>query len=60
MIVEKIESSCEQFSPVSTCLCQKYIKFYFQNLGNVREDKNGSRWTTFDFNNVNKNFVIFS
>ena len=33
----------EQFSPVSTCLCTKYIKFRFQNIRNFREDKKGSR-----------------
>ena len=32
------ESSCEQLGPVSTCLCTKYTKFCFQNLGNGRED----------------------
>ena len=25
--LRKIESSCEQFSSVSTCLCPNYIKF---------------------------------
>ena len=25
------------------CLCPKYIKFSFQNLGICRKDKNGSR-----------------
>ena len=53
---KKIESSWEQFSPVSKCLCQKYIEFCFQKMGNVREDKNGRRWTTFGFNNENRNF----
>ena len=47
----KIESSCEQFNLFSKCLCPKYIKFYFQNWGNVKKDKNGRRWTTFGFNN---------
>ena len=27
---KKIESSWEQFSPVPTCLCPKYIKFCFK------------------------------
>ena len=45
----KIESSGEKFST-------KYIKFSFQNSGNVREDKNLRRWTTFGFNNKNKSF----
>ena len=39
----KVASSCEQFGPVFTSLCPKYIKFYFQNLKNGREDKNGCR-----------------
>ena len=47
--LKKIESSCEQFSPVSTCLRPKYIKFCSSNLRNVIEDKNGRSWTTFDF-----------
>ena len=28
---------------VSTCLCLKYIKFYFQNLRNCRVNENGRR-----------------
>ena len=36
--LKKVASSCEQFGPVSTCLCPKYITFRFQNLGNGRED----------------------
>ena len=36
------------------CLCGKYIKFSFENLGNVREDKNTRRWTTFGFENEKK------
>ena len=56
--LRKIESSCEQFSQVSTCLWQKYIKFCFHNLGNVK-GKNRCRWTTFGFNNKKKNFGIF-
>ena len=39
----KVTSSCEQLAPVSACLCPKYIKFCFQNLGNGREDKNRRR-----------------
>ena len=54
----KIESSCEQFSPVSTCLCPRYIKFCFQNLGIVREVKNWGRCTTFGFNNE-KYFLVY-
>ena len=38
-------------------LCPKYIKFCLQNLGNVREDINGRRWTTFGFDNEKKNSV---
>ena len=38
--LRKVESSGEQFCPASTCLCLKYIKIFFQNLGNGREDKN--------------------
>ena len=41
--LRKVASLCEQIDPVSTFLCPKYIKFYFQNLGNVRKDKNGLR-----------------
>ena len=52
--MRKLESPCEQFFPVSTCLCPKYIKFRFQNLGKVREDKKGRKWTAFGFNNENK------
>ena len=44
----------DQFSPVSTCLYTKYIKFCFQNIRNVREDKNGRRWITFGFNDEKK------
>ena len=51
--LREIESSCEKFSLVSTFLCPKYLKFYFQNLGNVRKGENGRRWTTFGFNNKN-------
>ena len=42
---------------VSTYLCLKYIKFYFQNLGNGREDKNVRRWTTFGFE-IEKNSIL--
>ena len=55
----KIESSWEQFNPVSTCLCPKYIKFCFRNLENVREEKNGNR-CTFGFNNETKCPVHFA
>ena len=57
--LRKIESSCEEFGPVSTSLCPKYIKFCFQNLGNVRVDKNGGRWTTYGFNNEKEFSVYF-
>ena len=43
MLEKSIASLCEQLGPVSTCLCQEYIKFCFQNLGKGREDKNGCR-----------------
>ena len=56
----KVESSCEQFSPVSTCLCPKYIKCSFQNLENVREDKNGRRWTILILIMKNKFSVYFA
>ena len=39
--LKKVGSLCEQFGPVSTCLCPKYKKFYFYNLGKGKEDKNG-------------------
>ena len=54
-----MEPSREQFIPVSTCLCPKYIKFCFQNLGNVREDKNERRCTTFGFDNGTNISKIF-
>ena len=38
--LRKVGSSCEQFGPVSTCLCPKYIRFCQRN---VREDKNEIR-----------------
>ena len=38
-----MESPCEQIGPLSTFVCQKYIKFSFQNLENGREDENGRR-----------------
>ena len=50
----------EQVGPVSTFLCQKYIKFLFQNFGNCREGENGCRQTTFGFGNGKKNYEIFS
>ena len=37
--LRKVVSSCEKLGLVSTVLCSKYIKFYFQNLGNGREDE---------------------
>ena len=37
--MRKVVSSCEQLDSVSTCLCRKYIKFCFQNLGNDKEGK---------------------
>ena len=36
--LKEITNSCEQFVPASTYLRSKDIKFYFQNLGNGRED----------------------
>ena len=36
--LRKEASSCEQFGTLSTCLCPKYIKFYFSNLDNSKED----------------------
>ena len=41
--LRKVASLFKQFGPVSTCLCPKYIKFFFQNLRNDREDENGYR-----------------
>ena len=41
--LRKVVIPCEQFGLVSTCLCSKYMKFRFQNLGNGREDENGNR-----------------
>ena len=41
--LRRVVRSCKQLGPVSTCLCPKYIKFCFQNLGNSREDENGRR-----------------
>ena len=38
--LRKVAISYEQYGPVSTCLCTKYIKCCFQNLRNGREDKN--------------------
>ena len=43
LLLEKVASLCEQFGPVSTCLCPKYINICFHNLGNGKEDKNGRR-----------------
>ena len=41
--LKKVASLCEELGPLSTCLCPKYIKFFFQNLGNGREDENVRR-----------------
>ena len=41
--LKQVASLCKQFGPVSTCLCPKYIKFCFQNLGNGKKDKNRRR-----------------
>ena len=49
--LRKVTSSCEQLRPVFTCLCLKYIKFCFRNLGNGREDENRRKRTTFVFDN---------
>ena len=51
-----MKSSCKQFSPVSTCLRSKYIKFCFENLGNSRKDENGRRYTNSGLDNKRKNF----
>ena len=56
MIIEESDRLCEQLGPVSICLCPKFIKFCFPNLGNGRKDKNEGRWTTFSFENEKKNF----
>ena len=55
----KVASLCEKFSPVSTCLCPKYIKFCFQNLRIGRKDKNECRKTTFCLDEENKFVDIF-
>ena len=39
--LRKEASSCEQFGPLSRCLCSKYENFCFQDLGNGRKDGNG-------------------
>ena len=57
--LRKVESSCKQFDLVSTCLCQKYVKFYFQNLGNGREDRNGRREIIIGSDNEKKISDIF-
>ena len=41
--LRKVASLNVQLGPVSTCLCPKYIKFSFGNLGKGRENKNGGR-----------------
>ena len=35
--LRKVAGSCEQFGPVSTCLCPEYIQFCSQNLRNGKE-----------------------
>ena len=52
--LRKVANSYEQFGPVSTCFCPKYIKCCFQNSRNSWEDNNRRRWTTFGFDNGNK------
>ena len=49
------------FSDFSQCtrLCPKYIKCCFQNLRNGRDDENGSKQTTFGFDNEKKMSKIF-
>ena len=42
--LRKLATSCQQFGPVSTCLCPKYIKFCYRNLEKGREDKYGFNW----------------
>ena len=37
--LRKVESSCEHLDPDFTRLRTKYIKFWFQNLINGKEDK---------------------
>ena len=41
--LRKVVNPCEQFDLVTTCLCPKYMKFSFPNLGNGRKDKNERR-----------------
>ena len=41
--LRKVASSWEQFDPVSTSLCPKYITLCFKKLKNGREDKGGRR-----------------
>ena len=44
MILEKSSKSlCEHLSPVSTCLCSKYVKFCYETLEIDREDEKGHR-----------------
>ena len=38
-----LQKSFFEFGTDSTCLYPKYIKFCFQNLENVRGDRNGRR-----------------
>ena len=55
----KVESLCEQFGRVSTCLYPKYIKFWKQNLRNGREYENGRRQTNCCFDNGKQISIIF-
>ena len=41
--LRKVVTLYEKFGPVSICLCPNYIKLYFQNFGNGRQNKNGHR-----------------
>ena len=59
MYLRKIAGSCEEFGSISICLCPNYIKFWFKNLKNCREDKSGGRKTFFGINQENKNSDIF-
>ena len=41
--LRKLGISFEQFGPVSTYLCAKYMKISSKNLGTGRENENGHR-----------------
>ena len=58
--MRKVASSREQLDPVSTCLCLKYIKFRFRNLGNGREDNNGRKYTALSFDDKKKFPINFA